>query len=110
MNDPQDYAKGLRYNEGGFIPTGAVKVVNLHAGEVVMSAASFNALQEDMLDRLGVTHTFCGCRPHSSGNGDVPCHVCGQYVNVRCWNCRTPRGEGSCPNPVKGPSSGKGPS
>lgn len=41
--------------------------------------------------------TVCGCPVNEAG--DVRCHRCGEYVNVRCWNCQTPRGEGPCPNP-----------
>lgn len=44
----------------------------------------------------------CGCPVNKAG--DIRCHACGEYVNVRCWNCRTPRGEGTCPNPV-GPAA-----
>lgn len=39
----------------------------------------------------------CGCPPNEFG--DIRCHNCGEYVNKRCWNCGTPRGEGPCPNP-----------
>jgi hypothetical protein len=37
----------------------------------------------------------CGCPVNVAG--DIRCHKCGEYVNVRCWNCKTPRGEGECP-------------
>lgn len=47
-----------------------------------------------------LSKTACGCPPHSSGNGDIRCHNCGEYVNKQCWKCKTPRGEGVCPNPV----------
>jgi uncharacterized protein len=40
----------------------------------------------------------CGCP--TNGAGDIHCHVCRERVNVRCWNCQTPRGEGPCPNPI----------
>ena len=40
----------------------------------------------------------CGCP--TIANGDMRCHVCGEYVNKRCWNCRTPRGDGPCPSPL----------
>lgn len=43
----------------------------------------------------------CSCPTHPSGNGDIRCHVCGEYVNKRCWNCRTPRGEGECPTTAR---------
>jgi hypothetical protein len=36
----------------------------------------------------------CGC-PQNSG-GDISCHVCGEKVNIKCWRCQTPRGEGTC--------------
>ncbi len=42
----------------------------------------------------------CGCPTLS--NGDARCHICGEYVNKKCWNCRTPRGDGPCPNPIPG--------
>lgn len=41
----------------------------------------------------------CGCPVN--GAGDIRCHVCQERVNKRCWNCRTPRGEGPCPNPKR---------
>ena len=40
----------------------------------------------------------CGCPVNEFG--DICCHVCGERVNVKCWQCQTPRGEGLCPNPV----------
>lgn len=39
----------------------------------------------------------CGCSPHPE-TGDVPCHICKELVNVRCWQCGTFRGDGPCPN------------
>lgn len=39
----------------------------------------------------------CGCPTNEFG--DIHCHVCGEMVNVRCWKCRTLRGEGPCPHP-----------
>ena len=42
--------------------------------------------------------TTCGCPKNEVG--DIRCHVCGEYVNKRCWACKTPRGEGPCPNPA----------
>jgi hypothetical protein len=38
----------------------------------------------------------CNCKPNDCG--DIRCHRCLEYVNVRCWNCKTPRGEGPCPS------------
>lgn len=46
------------------------------------------------------TPTRCGCPVNEAG--DIRCHRCGERVNVTCWNCRTPRGEGPCPNPAPG--------
>jgi len=39
----------------------------------------------------------CGCETNSAG--DIRCHRCGERVNVRCWNCKTPRGAEACPMP-----------
>lgn len=49
---------------------------------------------------------ICGC-PTLPENGDMRCHVCREYVNVRCWNCKTPRGEGMCPNLRPAPTTGR---
>ena len=38
----------------------------------------------------------CGCPRNAAG--DIRCHNCGEYVNVICWNCKTPRGAGECHN------------
>lgn len=38
----------------------------------------------------------CACPVNVAG--DIRCHKCREYVNVRCWNCKTPRGEGTCPS------------
>jgi hypothetical protein len=38
----------------------------------------------------------CACPTNEVG--DIKCHVCREMVNVRCWKCGTPRGEGTCPN------------
>lgn len=46
---------------------------------------------EGIDDRRG-----CGCPTLS--NGDIRCHHCGEMVNERCWNCKTLRGDGWCPN------------
>jgi hypothetical protein len=43
----------------------------------------------------------CGCERNEVG--DICCHVCGQRVNVKCWNCGTIRAEGPCPNPKEAP-------
>lgn len=39
-----------------------------------------------------------GCRCPTNSAGDIPCHNCGERVNVRCWKCGTLRGEGPCPS------------
>lgn len=41
----------------------------------------------------------CACRPNVAG--DIRCHKCGEYVNVKCWNCKTPRGAGKCPTAAR---------
>lgn len=38
-----------------------------------------------------------GCLCPRNKAGDIRCHECGERVNVHCWNCGTPRGEGQCP-------------
>ncbi len=40
----------------------------------------------------------CGCPANAAG--DVRCHMCGEYANLQCWRCGTPRGFGICPNPI----------
>lgn len=47
----------------------------------------------------------CGCPVNAAG--DSPCHRCGEYVNVRCWNCKTPRGVGTCPHPIAAQAQGR---
>lgn len=50
---------------------------------------------------VSVLGPVCGCPTNEAG--DIRCHVCRERVNVRCWNCRTPRGDGPCPNPRRVP-------
>lgn len=38
------------------------------------------------------------CLCPTNAAGDIRCHVCGEYVNKKCWRCGTQRGEGLCPN------------
>lgn len=51
-----------------------------------------------MADVDADTASRCGCPRNEAG--DIRCHRCREYVNVRCWNCQTPRGDGPCPTPV----------
>ena len=44
---------------------------------------------------MGDRITQCPCPVNEFG--DIRCHGCGQRVNIKCWNCRLPRGEGPCP-------------
>ncbi|GAA3510142.1 hypothetical protein GCM10022234_00440 [Aeromicrobium panaciterrae] len=45
-----------------------------------------------------VESVVCGCPRNEVG--DISCNRCGEKVNIQCWNCRTMRGDGVCPNPV----------
>lgn len=81
------------------------------------AAGAQEAWTETLLRHFGITVDWrptdaapvvggaCGCPTNEIG--DIRCHVCGERVNVRCWKCHTPRGEGPCPNPIRAADEGR---
>ena len=61
--------------------------------ESIYNAAIEKGLPQTDDEAAGVRK--CPCPVNAAG--DIRCHKCGEYVNKRCWNCKTPRGAGECP-------------
>lgn len=70
----------------------------LQSSAVLLRVAEDGEDTTDTPEHPPMTSAACGCPTNAAG--DIPCHRCGERVNVRCWNCGTPRGGGSCPHPV----------